>query len=85
MGKKNQNISSAKKGMIRDIHPSGLPEGAYTDALNNNIEDESGNGIPNNQNEHSNILCTTFKDGYKVIGHVKDELDDRTYFFLNKP
>ncbi len=85
MGKKNQNISSAKKGMIRDIHPSGLPEGAYTDALNNNIEDESGNGIPNNQNEHSNILCTTFKDGYKVIGHVKDELDDRTYFFLTNP
>jgi hypothetical protein len=85
MGKKNQNISSAKKGMIRDAHPSGLPEGAYTDALNNNIEDESGNGIPNNQNEHSNILCTTFKDGYKVVGHVKDELDDRTYFFLTNP
>jgi len=85
MGKKNQNISSAKKGMIRDAHPSGLPDGAYTDALNNNIEDESGNGIPNNQNEHSNILCTTFKDGYKVVGHVKDELDDRTYFFLTNP
>ena len=85
MAKKNINISSAKKGMVRDLHPSNLSEENYTDALNSNFEDQNGNGLPNHQNEHSNILCTTFKKGYKVIGFVKDTVDNRTYFFLTNP
>ena len=85
MAQDNQSISVGKKGMNRDVHPSNLTETEYSIAFNANYEDESGNGYPMLQTEHSNILCTTFKEGYKVIGFKHDLNEDRTYYFLTNP
>lgn len=84
MAGNKENISSAKKGMNRDTHPSQLPADAYTFMLNGNIEHEEGS-FTQLQNEHSNILCSMFKDGYKVIGHKVDIKNDKVYFFLTNP
>ena len=85
MTKDNLNISVGKKGMNRDTHPMNLSESEYTIAFNANVEEESGNGYPMLQNEHSNILCSKFKDGYKVIGFKNDLNEDKTYYFLTNP
>lgn len=71
--------------MNRDTHPGELTNEEYSFALNTNIQDEHGNGRLVLQNEPSNIKCTGFKSGYKVIGHKFDINDDRTYFFLTNP
>ena len=84
MTRPNKDISHGKSGMNKDTHPSSLQANEYTFALNSNMSDLSGNEY-NLQNEHSNILCSRFKDGYKVIGFVKDHDIDRTYFFLTNP
>lgn len=74
-----------KKGMVRDTHPAELTSEQYSFALNANFQDEHGNGAVILQNEPSNIKCTGFKEGYKVIGHKFDINSDRTYFFLVNP
>lgn len=76
---------SPKKGMNRDSHPGELSSEEYSFALNTNFQDEHGNGRVLLQNEPSNIKCTGFKSGYKVIGHEFDINEDRTYFFLTNP
>jgi hypothetical protein len=77
-----KEISPAKKGMNRDVHPSELQKDEYSFALNTNFQDEHGSGQIVLQNEPSNIKCSGFKSGYKVIGHKFDINADRTYFFL---
>ena len=77
--------SMPKKGMNRNVHPSELTQEQYSFALNVNFQDEHGNGTIILQNEPSNIKCTGFTEGYKVIGHKFDINDDRTYFFLTNP
>lgn len=77
-----KNISPAKKGMNRDVHPSELKPEEYSFAINTNFQDEHGSGQVILQNEPSNLKCSGFKEGYKVIGHKYDINDDRTYFFL---
>jgi len=52
--------------------------------LNGNIEHEEG-GFTQLQNEHSNILCSMFKEDFKVIGHKVDVKNDKVYFFLTNP
>jgi len=74
-----------KKGMNRDVHPSELYKEEYSFALNTNFQDEHGNGTIILQNEPSNIKCTGFKEGFKVIGHKFDINADKTYFFLVNP
>ena len=86
MGKQENTISVGRQGMDRDTHPSLLQETQYSIAFNTNYGDESGNGFPVLlQNEHSNILCSKFKEGFKVIGFKNDINEDRTYYFLTNP
>lgn len=80
-----KDISPAKKGMNRDSHPSELQKEEYSFALNTNFHDEHGSGPIVLQNEPSNIKCSGFLPGYKVVGHKFDINADRTYFFLTNP
>ena len=74
--------SVPRKGMNRDTHPSELGKEEYTFAINTVISDENGNGPLILQNENSNIRCSGFKAGYKVLGHKYDQNRGRAYFFL---
>ena len=80
-----KDISSPKKGMNKEVHESELGKTEYSFALNANFTDEHGNGQIMLQNEPSNIYCSGFKEGYKVIGHKYDVNSDNTYFFLVNP
>ena len=82
--KKNRNVSLAKLGMNRDMSSDSLQNQMYTIALNMNIENESGN-LLKLKSEHSNILASKFKNGYKVIGYETDINTGSTYFFLTNP
>ena len=82
--KKNRNVSLAKIGMNKDVATDSLQNQSYTFALNMNIEDESGN-ILKLKSEHSNILGSKFKQGFKVIGFETDINTGFTYFFLTNP
>lgn len=81
----NKSVNSPKKGMNRDKAKFDLTNVEYSFAMNANFQDEHGSGQVNIQNEPSNILCSGFKDGYKVIGHKFDINSERTYFFLTNP
>ena len=85
MGKQAKGIENPKMGMNRDAHESTLSAQEYSFMLNGNYQDEHGNGVVMLQNEGSNIKCTGFKTGYKVIGHKFDINGERTYFFLVNP
>lgn len=80
--KKGQNVPV--KGMNRDLHKSELSEDMYSFALNSNTEDASNKGFQH-KNEASNIKCTSFKEGYKVVGYKHHLNKDRIYFFLVNP
>jgi hypothetical protein len=81
----DKNISSARKGMNRDNHPSELTKDEYSFALNSNTEDSNGNGARLHQNEGSNVQCLSVKEGYKVIGFKYHQLRNRTYLFITNP
>jgi hypothetical protein len=81
----DRGLQNPKKGMNRDTNPFELSGEEYSFALNANIHDEHGNGAVVLQNEPSNRKCTSFKPGFKVIGHKYDADADRTYFFLVNP
>lgn len=85
MAVNKKDISSAKRGMNRSSSPTELQPEEYPFALNANIQDEHGNGKLLVQNETSNIKCSDFKTGYKVIGHKYDDIREKTYFFLTNP
>ena len=74
----------AKSGMDKDTHPSLLDEAKYTHAKNANIENETG-GFMNLSTEHSNILASKFKKGFRVIHAQNDINSNNTYFFLLNP
>jgi hypothetical protein len=74
----------AKSGMDKDTHPSLLDEAKYTHAKNANIENETG-GFMNLSTEHSNILASKFKNGFRVIHAQNDINSNNTYFFLVNP
>lgn len=78
---KDKSISAVKVGMNKDVHISNLKESDYAHAKNSNFFEEGGNGF-NIQNEHSNILASKFKDGFKVIGLINDVVLNKTFFFL---
>lgn len=83
--KEDSKLNLGKIGMDRDSHPSNLKEHSYTWALNANVVNESGNGNPILQSEHSNILCYKFKDGYQVVGFKKYRQSEDVYLFLSNP
>lgn len=80
-----KGVNYPKKGMQRDKHPGEIGKDEYTFAMNANTHGYNGDGYVILQNEDSNIKCSTFKAGYKVIGHRFDINEDRTYFFLTNP
>lgn len=82
--KKEVSVSVSKIGMNKDKHISALGPEEYTHAKNSNFEDDNGNSF-NIQNEHSNLLASKYKDGFKVVGVKKDLFSNNTYFFLTNP
>jgi hypothetical protein len=80
-----KDISSVKKGMNRDTLGSELSKEEYSFALNANFHDEHGNGEWVLQNEPSNVKCSGFKSGYKVVGHKFDINTGDVYFMLTNP
>lgn len=80
-----REVSRTIKGMIKDFHPMQLDELSFTDALNAIVEDFDGNGFPMLQNEPSNLLCTSFPDGYDVIGFINIVEQNRIIWFLKNP
>ena len=81
----DKSLSSFKKGMNRDKAEFDLTNSEYSFMLNGNFQDEHGSGDINLQNEPSNIYCSGFKEGFKVVGHKFDINEDKTYFFLTNP
>lgn len=80
----NKEIAIPKIGMNIDGSPHELREQEYPYSMGSILEDRDGNGV-NLQNEPSNLLCTLFKPGFKVIGFKLDLNANRTYFFLVNP
>ena len=80
----NENLNIPQKGMNTDTHPSQLGESDYIFALNSTIEDYTGS-FTMMGNEPSNILCSRFKEGYKIAGFKSSFVEDRVYFFLGNP
>lgn len=84
MEKSNQNINQGFKGMNKDVPVDTNNQQTYTYMLNGNIESIDGNSV-GIQNEQSNLLCTVFPEGYKVINYQLDITDDTVYYFLVNP
>lgn len=82
--KKSITVSTAKMGMNKGKHISALKPEEYTHAKNSNFEDDNGNEF-NIQNEHSNLLASTLKTGFRVVGIKKDLFSNKTYYFLTNP
>lgn len=80
-----KDLSSVKKGMNRDTLGSELSKEEYSFALNANFQDEHGSGEWVLQNEPSNVKCSGFKAGYKVVGHKFDINTGDVYFMLTNP
>lgn len=80
----NENMNVPQKGMNTDTHPSHLGESDYIYALNSTIEDYTGS-FAMMGNEPSNLLCTRFKEGYKVAGFRSSFVENIVYFWLANP
>lgn len=78
------NINYGLIGMNRTGFGHQLDEKTYTFQLNGNLEIDEMGGIALT-NEHSNLLCSRFKPGFKVIGNKFDINSDKVYFFLTNP
>lgn len=81
----NSNAESPKKGMNRDTSHFEMSNEEYVFALNANTHGANGDGKVVLQNEPSNIRCSGFKPGYKVIGHKYEINEEKVYFFLTNP
>ena len=81
---KQKEVSAPKVGMNRSMSPHLLSEGEFAFQLNGNSYDEGGEKF-NLTDEHSNILATKFKDGFKFIGGKNHVVRDKTYIFLTNP
>lgn len=79
--KNKQSISAIKKGMNKDASISQVTNAEYLFMVNGNTNNETGEGF-NVQNEPSNRLGVIFPEGYKVVGFVKNQLKERTYYLL---
>lgn len=84
MEKENKTLNYGVKGMDKDTSTYRSNEQTYTHMLNGNLENLDGNGF-HLQNEGSNLLCSTFKEGYKVINFEIDVQDNKVYYFLINP
>ena len=78
-------VNTPKVGMQQDKHEFNLEKGEYSFLLNGTIENFDGSGIPQIQNEASNLLYTNFPTGYLVNGRRYIQELGRTIFFLVNP
>lgn len=81
---KQKDLSIPKVGMNRSVSPHLLSEGEFAFQLNGNSYDEGGEKF-NLTDEHSNILATKYKDGFKFVGGRNHVVRDKTYIFLTNP
>lgn len=77
-------INQAVSGLNNDNILSQLKDGQLTFANNALIENFDGNKVTY-QNEQSNILCLSVKQGYKVIGGKNIIEQNKTILFLAGP
>jgi hypothetical protein len=80
----NQNPNQAMLGLNTDNISQQIKPGTLTYALNAQIDSFDGNMITY-QNEQSNVLCTEFKTGFKVIGTYSIVEQNRTIIFMTNP
>lgn len=81
---KKKELSVPKVGMNRSTSPHLLNEGEFAFQLNGNSYDESGEKF-NLTDEHSNILASKFKEGFKFVGGRNHIVRNRTYIMLTNP
>ena len=77
------DINQPKLGINLNARDGELKPNEYKLLVNGNIQSKVGDFV-NITNELSNILCTKFKPGYKVIGTVPVIPLNKTFFFLFK-
>lgn len=78
-----QNLNQPQVGMSMK-NPSLLKEGEYPLAVNAILQSANGN-FAMLSNDHSNILASKFKEGFKVIGTNLVPSLNLTFFFLVNP
>ena len=79
---KQKGISIPLTGMNRNTGGHSLSEQQFAFQLNGRAETEEGYALTA---EHSNILATKFKDGFKFIGGKNHVVRNKTYIFLTNP
>lgn len=77
-------VSTPNIGMKLSKHQSQLEGNEFSLLVNGNIQSANGD-VYIISNEQSNILCSKFKPGYKVIGVLPINVQNRTIFFLVNP
>jgi hypothetical protein len=80
----NNNPNQALLGLNTDNTSQQIKPGQLTYALNAQIDSFDGNMITY-QNEQSNVLCSEFKTGYRVIGIHNIVEQNRAVIFLVNP
>lgn len=80
----NQNPNQAMLGLNTDGISQQIKPGTLTYALNAQINSFDGNMVTY-QNEQSNVLCSEFKTGYKIIGYHSIVEQERTILFMTNP
>ncbi len=84
MPNSTSHVAVSRVGMQTDSHDLNMEAGSYSFALNAAIEDLSGNGLPQIQNDSSNVLAATFPEGYEVVGKKSiPELRRTIYALVN--
>lgn len=79
----NINLNVSKLGMDLNSREGELKPNSYRYLINGNIQDKGGD-IFNITNEMSNILCTGFKNGFKVNNVTNiPSLSKAIYFLVN--
>ena len=80
----NPNPNQAMLGLNTDSIHQQVKPGTLTYALNAQIDSFDGQMVTY-QNEQSNVLCSEFKTGYKVIGYHNIVEQDRVILFMTNP
>jgi len=80
----NINPNQAMLGLNTDGISQQVKPGTLTYALNALVNSFDGQMVTY-QNEQSNVLCTEFKTGYRVIGYHSIVEQDRTIIFMVNP
>ena len=80
----NPNPNQAMLGLNTDSILQQVKPGTLTYALNAQVDSFDGQMVTY-QNEQSNVLCSEFKTGYKVIGYHNIVEQNRVILFLTNP